>query len=74
MAAGNFVLDRVFIFFTIIMSFWGKKCFLRNSLFPVRSVFVINLSLFTSVVCYCQMDNEENMENARYATNDDTLL
>ena len=28
--------------------------FFRNSRFPVRSVFVINVSLFTSVVCYCQ--------------------
>ena len=37
------------------MSFFGKKMsFFRNSRFPVRSVFVINVSLFTSVVCYCQ--------------------
>jgi len=36
--------------------------------------FVINVSLtlFTPVVCYCQKDNGENMENAPYATNDDT--
>jgi hypothetical protein len=34
--------------------FFGKKTFSRNSRFPVRSVFVINVSLFTSVVCYCQ--------------------
>jgi len=35
--------------------FFGKQFFFfRNSRFPVRSVFVINVSLFTSVVCYCQ--------------------
>jgi len=28
--------------------------FFRNSRFPIRSVFVINVSLFASVVCYCQ--------------------
>jgi hypothetical protein len=40
-------------FFTIILSILEKKIF-RNSRFPVRSVFVINVSLFTSVVCYSQ--------------------
>jgi hypothetical protein len=29
-------------------------CIFRKSGFPVRSVFVINVLLFTSVVCYCQ--------------------
>ena len=46
----------------------------RNPRFPFRSVFIISVSLFTSVVCYVKMDNEENTENARYATNDDTPL
>jgi hypothetical protein len=36
------------------MKIWGEKNFFRNSNFPIRSVFVINVSLFTSVVCYCQ--------------------
>ena len=39
---------------SIILSFSEKKNFFRNSHFPVRSVFVINVSLFTSVVRYCQ--------------------
>jgi hypothetical protein len=52
--------------------FFGKKIFSRNSRFPVRSVFVINVSLFTSVVCYCQNGKGGNMENVRYATNDNT--
>ena len=33
---------------------WKTKVFFRNSRFPVRSVFVINVSLFTSVICYYQ--------------------
>ena len=36
------------------MKIWAENNFFRNSNFPVRSVFVINVSLFTSVVCYCQ--------------------
>jgi len=54
--------------------FFGKQLFFfRNSRFPVRSVFVINVSLFTSSVTV-KMDYEENMVHARYATNDDTPL
>ena len=53
---------------------------MRWSFFPkeftffVRLVFVITLfSLFTSVAYHTvKMDNGENMENARYAINDDT--
>jgi hypothetical protein len=41
-------------FFTIILSFGKTKFFFRNSCFPVRSVFVFNVSLFTSGVCGCQ--------------------
>ena len=41
-------------FFTIILSFGKTKFFFRNSCFPVRSVFVFNVSLFTSGVCCCQ--------------------
>jgi hypothetical protein len=37
------------------------------------SIYVINVSLFNSTVTV-KMDYEENMENARYATNDDTPL
>ena len=38
----------------IVVLFWEKKFFFWNSRFPVQSDFVINVSLFTSVVCYCQ--------------------
>ena len=31
-----------------------KNVFFRNSRFRSESIFVINVSLFTSVVCYCQ--------------------
>jgi hypothetical protein len=41
--------------------------------FPDRSVIVINVSLLNSAVTV-KMDYEENIENARYATNDDTPL
>ena len=41
--------------------------------FLVRLVFVINVSLFISVAsATVKMDNEENLENVRYAMNDDT--
>jgi hypothetical protein len=49
----NFAWNRVFRFshlFWLFLIFF----FFRNSRFPARSVFVINVSLFTSVVCYCQ--------------------
>ena len=50
--------------------FLGKK--IPEFTFSVRSVFVIIVSLFTSVICFFQKDNGENMENAPYTTNDDT--
>ena len=50
--------------------FLGKK--IPEFTFSVWSVFVINVSLFTSVICFFQKDNGENMENAPYTTNDDT--
>ena len=48
--------------FYILWNFWKlkfyenfeKKKFFPNSRYPVRSVFVINVSLLTSVVCNCQ--------------------
>jgi hypothetical protein len=41
------------IFHNYFVFFGGKKIF-RNSRFPIRSVLIINISLFTSVACYCQ--------------------
>ena len=41
------------VFHNWFVSF-GNVFFFRISRSPVRSVFVINVSLFTSVVCYCQ--------------------
>ena len=54
MAAGNFAWNRVFLVFHNYFVFFGEIFFFRNSRFPVRSVFPINVSFFTSVVCYCQ--------------------
>jgi hypothetical protein len=34
--------------------FWKNKIFLPKFMFSVRSVFVFNVSLFTSGVCCCQ--------------------
>ena len=48
--------------------------FQNDDHFPVRSVVVINVSLLFPSSATVKMDNEENMENARYATNDDTPL
>jgi hypothetical protein len=49
----NFAWNRVFSFSQLFWLF-GIFFFFRNSRFPARSVFVINVSLLTSVVCYCQ--------------------
>jgi len=70
MATGNFEWDEVFRFsLVIIKSFFSEEF----TFFFVRLVFVINVSLFTSVAsATVKMDNGENMENARYAMNDDT--
>ena len=45
-----------YLVFHYYFVFFGKTliCIFRKSRFPVRSVFVINVTLFTSVVCYCQ--------------------
>ena len=44
-----------YIVFHNYFVFFGKTFFfLRNSCFPVRSVFVINVSLLTPGVCYSQ--------------------
>ena len=53
MAAWNFAWNRVFSFSQLFRLFWNFFFFLWNSRFPIRSVFAINVSLFTSVVCYC---------------------
>jgi hypothetical protein len=45
---------KYLVFHNYFVFFWKKKNFFRNSRFLVRSVFVINVTLFTSVVCYCQ--------------------
>ena len=55
MAAGIFALNRVFSFSQLFCLFWEKK--ISSGIyrrFSVRSVLVFNVSLFTSVVCYCQ--------------------
>ena len=53
MAIGNCAWNRVFSFSQLFF-LGGGDFFPRYSRFPVRSVFVINVSLFTSVVCFCQ--------------------
>ena len=60
-------------FFPIILSFIGK-----NNIFS--GIHISRSDQFSLLMYRClppssatlQMDNEENMENARYATNDDT--
>ena len=60
-------------FFTIMMSFLEKKNFPEFT-FCGPIIFVINVSFLTKSSATVKMDNEENMENVRYATNDDTPL
>jgi hypothetical protein len=76
MATGKFEWDdEVFRFsFVIIKSFFGGEIF-----FPWNSCFFLS-DQFSFLMCGCllpssatvKMDNGENMENARYAMNDDT--
>ena len=50
-----------------------KNVFFRDSRFPVRSVFVYKcIVVYFRRLCTIKMDYEENMENAHYATNDET--
>ena len=68
MVAVNFAWNRVFSFSQLCYLYWKTNIFFRNSCFLVQSVFVINVSLFTSVICYWQWIMKK-MENARCATN-----
>ena len=72
MAAGNFAGNRVFSFSQLFCFFLENKI-LPKFTFSGPISFLINVSLFSSAVTV-SMDYEENMENARYATNDDTPL
>ena len=65
MAAWNFAFNRVLSFSQLFCLFWEKKC--SSDQF---SKYRYLLSLSATV----KMDYEENMENARYAKNDDTSL
>ena len=62
-------------FFTIILSFW-EFCFFffGNSHFPVDQILLLIYRCLLLSSATVKMDNEENMENARYATNDDAPL
>jgi len=66
------------VFHNYFVSFRKKKNFFRNSRFPIRSVFFINVKKMYRCLlpssATVKMDYEENMESARYATNDDTPL
>ena len=54
MGTGNFAWNRVFSFSQLFCLFLIIFFCFRNSRFPVQLVFVINVLLFTSAVCYCQ--------------------
>ena len=75
MAAGNFACNRVFSFSQLFCLFLEKKCFSSE-------IHVFRSDQFSLLMYRCllpssatiEMDNEENMENVQYATNDDTHL
>jgi hypothetical protein len=73
MAAGNFAGNRVFSF-SQLFCFFLEFFFFPKFTFSGPISFLINVSLFSSAAVTVNMDYEENMENARYATNDDTPL
>ena len=65
MAAGNFARNQVFSFSQLFCLFWEKKCS-SDQFSKYRCLLPLSATV--------KMDYEENMENARYATNDDTSL
>jgi transcription antitermination factor NusG len=73
MAVGNFALNRVFSFSQLSCLFWKKN---SSEIHVFRSDQVSLLMYRCLLPSYVtvKMDYEENMENARYATNDDTPL
>jgi hypothetical protein len=75
MAAGNFACNRVFSFSQLFCLFLEKKCF-SSEIHVFRSdqfsLLMYRCLLPSSVTV--KMDYGENVENARYATNDDTFL
>ena len=56
-------------YLVFILTFWRKKHFSRSDQFSLLIYHCLNLSSAT-----VKMENEENMETARYAPNDDTPL
>ena len=54
MVAGNFAWNRVFSFSQLFCLFWEKQISSEIHVFRSDQFFVINILLFTSVVCYCQ--------------------
>ena len=62
------------LFFTIIMSFLGKKFSSEIHVFRSNQFLLLMYCCLLPSSATVKMDYEENMENARYATNDDTLL
>ena len=65
----KFCMKSSIQFFTIILTFLKKKIYFPSDQF---SLLMYRCLLPSSAAV--KMDNEENMENARYATNDDTPL
>ena len=66
--------EMEYLVFHYYFVFFGKTiiCIFRKSRFPVRSVSLLMYCCLLPSSATVKIDNEENMENARYATKDDT--
>ena len=75
MAAGNFASNRVFLVFHNYFVFFGeKKISSEIHVFQSDQFSLLMYRFLPPLSATVKMDYEENMENACYATNDDTPL
>ena len=74
MATGNFAWNRVLSFSPLFCLFWKKNIFFGIHIFCSDQISFLKYRCLLPLSATVQMDNEENMENAGYATNDDTDL
>ena len=70
----KFCMKSSIEFFTIIFFFFGKQIFSGIHIFWSDQIWLLMYRCLLPLSATVQMDSEENMENVRYATNDDTDL
>ena len=74
MATGNFAWNQVFSFSQLICLFWKNKFSSKIHVFRSDQFSLLMYRCLLPSSVTVKMDYEENRENDRYATNDDTPL